>query len=58
MANYADYITALEKETDYWRTQAKRASERAEYWAKMYDELNDIKNGELDDDDEVDLDDD
>jgi hypothetical protein len=37
--------------------QLDRANKRAEYWAKMYDELTEIKNGQLDDDDEIDLDD-
>ena len=37
--------------------QLDRANKRAEYWAKMYDELTEIKNSQLDDDDEIDLDD-
>ena len=49
MGSYADYISALEKEIDYWRKKHDRAQERANYWAKMYDELLDIKNAELDD---------
>lgn len=53
MANYADYIAALEKEIGYWRKKHERAEERARYWAKMYDELTAIKNAEFDDDDEV-----
>jgi hypothetical protein len=58
MPNYNDYVLALEKEADYWRKKHDRAAERARYWAKMYDELNDIKNVELNDDDEVTPDDD
>jgi len=58
MGSYADYISALEKEADYWRKKHDRAKQRANYWAKMYDELLDIKNAELDDDDEVTPDDD
>jgi len=37
--------------------QLDRANGRAEYWAKMYDELTDIKNSQLDDDDEITIDD-
>jgi hypothetical protein len=37
--------------------QVDRAKGRAEYWAKMYDELTEIKNSQLDDDDEVTVDD-
>ena len=58
MAPYNDYVTALEAAVDYWRKKHDRAQERANYWAKMYDELLDIKNAELDDDDEVTPDDD
>ena len=58
MATYNDYIAALEKEVDYWRKKHDRAETRARYWAKMYDELTAIKNGEFDDDDEVTPDDD
>ena len=53
-----DYIAALEANVDYWRKKHDRAQERANYWAKMYDELLDIKNAELNDDDEVTVDDD
>ena len=56
MPNYNDYVSALEAEAHYWRKKHERAEERARYWAKMYDELVDIKNVELDDDDEVDPD--
>jgi hypothetical protein len=52
-----DYIAGLESAVDHWRKQYERASERAAYWAKMYDELTEIRNTELDDDDEIDLDD-
>lgn len=58
MAPYNDYVSALEAAVDYWRKKHDRAQERANYWAKMYDELLDIKNAELDDDDEVTPDDD
>jgi predicted nucleic acid-binding Zn-ribbon protein len=37
--------------------QLDRANKRAEYWAKMYDELTEIRNTELDDDDEIDVND-
>jgi hypothetical protein len=50
-----DYIKGLESAVDHWRKQYERASERAAYWAKMYDELTDITNSQLDD--EIDLDD-
>ena len=53
MAPYNDYVSALETAVDYWRKKHDRAQQRANYWAKMYDELLDIKNAELDDDDEV-----
>ena len=52
-----DYIKGLESAVDHWRKQYERASERAAYWAKMYDELTDIKNSQLDDDDEMTVDD-
>ncbi len=52
-----DYIAGLEAAIDHWRKQYERASERAAYWAKMYDELTEIKNSQLDDDDEVTVDD-
>jgi hypothetical protein len=44
-------------EIEWLRKQYQRASERAAYWAKMYDELTEIRNTELDDDDEIDPDD-
>jgi hypothetical protein len=56
MPNYNDYVSALEAEADYWRKKHDRAEERARYWAKMYDELTAIKNGEFDDDEEIDPD--
>jgi predicted nucleic acid-binding Zn-ribbon protein len=37
--------------------QLDRANKRAEYWAKMYDELTEIRNTELDDDDDIDVND-
>jgi cell division septum initiation protein DivIVA len=36
--------------------QLEHANKRAEYWAKMYDELSDIANETLDDDEEIDPD--
>lgn len=53
-----DYVKGLESAVDHWRKQYLRASERAAYWAKMYDELTEIKNSQLDDDDEINADDD
>jgi hypothetical protein len=44
-------------EIEWLRKQYERASERAAYWAKMYDELTEIKNNQLDDDHEVTVDD-
>jgi hypothetical protein len=44
----------LEKQlSDHLTVERDRANRRAEYWAKMYDELTEIKNGQLDDDDEI-----
>jgi cell division septum initiation protein DivIVA len=36
--------------------QLEHANKRAEYWAKMYDELSDIANETLNDDEEIDPD--
>ena len=48
----------LEKQlSDHLAVERDRANKRAEYWAKMYDELTEIKNTQLDDDDEIDIDD-
>jgi hypothetical protein len=58
MPNNDDYIEGLERAVDHWRTQHARAEQRAQYWAKMYDELTAITNERLDDDDEVMADDD
>jgi hypothetical protein len=49
-----DYVTSLEAAIDHWRNQYARAKTRAEYWAKMYDELTEIVNTKLNDDDEPD----
>ena len=46
------YVAALEACVDYWFKKHAQANARARYWAKMYDELTAIKNGELDDDDD------
>lgn len=45
-----DYVASLEAAIDHWRNQYARAKARAEYWAKMYDELTEIANTKLDDD--------
>jgi hypothetical protein len=44
----------LEKQlSDHLAAERDRANKRANYWAKMYDELTEIKNSQLDDDDEI-----
>ena len=45
-----DYMAALEAEADYWRKKHDRANERAQYWARLYDELTEIMNTQVDDD--------
>ena len=45
-----DYVAGLEAAVDYWRKKHDRANERAQYWARMYDELTEIANTQLDDD--------
>jgi hypothetical protein len=49
-----EYNRALEIEADYWRKKHAKANERAQYWARMYDELTEIANTQLADDDEAD----
>lgn len=44
-------------EIEWLRKQYQRASERAEYWAQMYDELTEIANSKLADNEEIDVDD-
>ena len=45
-----NYVEALEIEADYWRKKYEKANARAIQWARMYDELQELKNDELDDD--------
>ena len=51
-------IVILEERIRKLDAELTRANKRAEYWAKMYDELTEIKNSQLDDDDEIDPDND
>jgi hypothetical protein len=45
-------IVILEKKIERLEAELKRATRRAEQWAKLYDELQELKNDELNDDDD------
>lgn len=56
--NLLEEVSRLYDRIHRLEAQLEHANKRAEYWAKMYDELVEIKNTELDDDDEINPDDD